>query len=432
MDFWEYSQLIPPPEGQKTPARFERQIAAFIVRPEDQKVTLIPLGAVESISDAIATWRQSYGQSHESAQAAKLLRERLWTPLEEQLMGATVVLVSPDGVLGRFPLLALPGEVPGSYLLEERSIAVVPVPQAIVPMMNSTETDHPEVTGNLLVLGDVNYDEISSTVDSSAPKKKFGRDLAAVRGADWKEFLPLDATRGELATIDKLYRDNFGVAGITLLEKSNATESRFREEGPRHKYLHIATHGFFAPESLRSALNNTTIQRSSPGVAAEKFVGYPPGLLSGLALAGANRPVDGNQDDGILTASEVEHLDLRGARLVVLSACETGLGEVAGGEGLLGMQRAFQVAGAHTVVASLWQVSDNATAALMVRFYENLLKKDMSPLESLREAQLWMLKEGQTRGLVRINADGQPQSSADDTRSAPFYWAAFVLSGDWR
>ena len=432
VDFWEYSQLISPREGQSTPAQFERQMAAFIVRPDDQNVTLISLGAVEPLREAIEQWRRSYGQSNESSQAAKLLRERLWAPLEERLTGISVVLVSPDGVLGRFPLLALPGEKPGSYLLEERSIAIVPVPQAIVYMLNTKDTDHPEVAGNLLVLGDVNYDEIKTTVEPSAPKKKFGRDLAAARGSDWKGFLPLDATRGELATIDKLYRDSYGVAGITLLEKSDATEARFREEAPRHKYLHIATHGFFAPESLRSALSETTNQRSGSGVPAGGFVGYPPGLLSGLAMAGANQPVGRHQDDGILTAMEVEHLDLRGAKLVVLSACETGLGEVAGGEGLLGMQRAFQVAGSQTVVASLWQVSDNATASIMVRFYENLLKKDMSPLESLREAQLWMLKEGQVRGLVRINANGQPQAPAEDTRPSPFYWAGFVLSGDWR
>jgi CHAT domain-containing protein/Flp pilus assembly protein TadD len=436
VDFWEYSQLIPPPEGQRTPAQFERQIAAFILRPDDPHVTLISLGAVEPLREAIEHWRRSYGQSNESAQAAKLLRERLWAPVEERLAGVSVVLVSPDGVLGRFPLLALPGEKPGSYLLEERSIAIVPVPQAIVHLLNNKATDHPEVAGNLLVLGDVNYDDSKTTVEPSVPKKKFGRDLAAVRGSDWKGFSPLDATRGELATIDKLYRDSYGVAGITLLEKSDATEARFREEAPRHKYLHIATHGFFAPESLRSALSEATNQRSGSGVPAGGFVGYPPGLLSGLAMAGANQPVGRNQDDGILTAMEVEHLDLRGVQLVVLSACETGLGEVAGGEGLLGMQRAFQVAGAETVVASLWKVPDDATRSLMERFYKNLLgtkaKKGMPTLEALREAQLWMLKEGQVRGLVRIDANGQPQAPAEGTRTSPFYWAAFVVSGDWR
>src|SRR4029079_7751533 len=96
------------------------------------------------------------------------------------------------------------------------------------------------------------------------------------------------------------------------------------------------------------------------------------GLLSGIVLAGANRPPEAGKDDGILTALEVAELDLRGTELVVLSACETGLGRVVGGEGLLGLQRAFQVAGARSVIASLWAVDDQATRNLMERFYQNL------------------------------------------------------------
>ena len=142
--------------------------------------------------------------------------------------------------------------------------------------------------------------------------------------------------------------------------------------------------------------------------------------MSGLALAGANNTPDADHDDGILTAAEVESLDLRGVDLALLSACETGLGNVAGGEGLLGLQRAFQVAGARSVVASLWQVSDDATRALMERFYDNLWQKEMSRLESLREAQLWMLKEGQHRGLVRTD---QPKPDNDPKRTPLSYSA---------
>src|SRR5213078_1602900 len=98
--------------------------------------------------------------------------------------------------------------------------------------------------------------------------------------------------------------------------------------------------------------------------------GFHPGLLSGIVLAGANRPPQAGQDDGILTALEVAELDLGQVELATLSACETGLGEVAGGEGLLGLQRAFQVAGARSVVASLWKVDDRATQELMGAFYK--------------------------------------------------------------
>ena len=118
-----------------------------------------------------------------------------------------------------------------------------------------------------------------------------------------------------------------------------------------------------------------------------------------------------------------------------LSACETGLGESAGGEGLLDLQRAFQIAGAWTVVASLWQIPDQATSTLMTRFYENLWQKKMPKLESLREAQIWMLREGVKhpdlwRGVDLQSPVKLPEAAA--LAIPPRYWAAFVLSGDWR
>ena len=150
-------------------------------------------------------------------------------------------------------------------------------------------------------------------------------------------------------------------------------------------------------------------------------------------------------EDGILTADEIAFLPLAAVDLVVLSACETGLGETAGGEGLLGIQRAFQVAGARTTVASLWEVNDDATRALMTEFYKNLWEKKLPRIEALRHAQLTMLygydpKTKSLRGagetvnvdpkkLARLPQGGQ---NVPSQRTPPSYWAAFVLSGDWR
>ena len=155
-------------------------------------------------------------------------------------------------------------------------------------------------------------------------------------------------------------------------------------------------------------------------------------------MAGANLPVDplSGEDDGIMTALEVSELDLRGTELAVLSACETGLGQVAGGEGVLGLQRAFQTAGVRTTVTSLWKVDDAATMILMKRFYENLLKKNMPKLEALREAQLWILRnpdEFQKLRREEIQSRGlEVDDQAKLTPSSPYFWAAWVLSGDWR
>jgi CHAT domain-containing protein len=149
-------------------------------------------------------------------------------------------------------------------------------------------------------------------------------------------------------------------------------------------------------------------------------------------IAGANTPPETGKDDGILTTLDVSSLELSKVNTVVLSACETGLGEVAGGEGLLGLQRSFQVAGAKMVVASLRKVPDAATSKLMQRFYENLWDKKMGKLAALREAQIWMLRDDGNRGLNLVSPEKLPTDKAANAGMPPFYWAAFVLSGDWR
>ena len=157
-----------------------------------------------------------------------------------------------------------------------------------------------------------------------------------------------------------------------------------------------------------------------------EICGYDPGLLSGIVLAGANQK---DNPEAILTAMEVSELRLEGVDLAVLSACETGLGTSAGGEGVLGLQRSFQVAGARSVVAGLWQVPDDATRKLMSEFYQNLWTRKMSKVEALRAAQIWMLKEGAKRGMTYAKDDAEAQKSQS---LPPFYWAGFVLAGDWR
>jgi CHAT domain-containing protein len=215
-----------------------------------------------------------------------------------------------------------------------------------------------------------------------------------------------------------------------MISGREATEEAFRKNAPKHRFLHLATHGYFAPPSLRSALataNADSGRLQLDRKSSMNVIGMHPGLLSGLALAGANRKPEPDAHDGILSAEEVATMNLSKVDLVVLSACETGLGKVAGGEGLLGLQRAFQVAGAKSVVASLWQVDDNATRVLMAEFYRNLWEKKLSKLESLRQAQITMLrsydpKAGKLRGVGGVGPK----------RPSPFYWAPFVLSGDWR
>lgn len=441
VDFVEYGH-VRKPSAAGIEGLVETRFAAFIVRP-GRAVELLDLGPAEPVIAAIDRWREAcVSQKHladglgpDGLLAGKQLRAQLWEPLEARLAGVKLVLTSPDGALGRLPLAALPGRKAGDYLLEDWQLASVPVPQALPALLKSEEEPIPAHLRNMLLVGGIDYDA-GEAVAAAAPKKSFGRRLT--RGADWKAFEHLGGTVGEVAVIEKTYHEIFGADGLTTLEKAAAAEERIVAEAPRHVFLHIATHGFFAPPSLRStiALSKDDVVSAADGAtrslegAAASFVELHPGLLSGLALAGVNRPVASDRADGVLTAEEVQTLDLRHVRLVVLSACETGLGEVAGGEGMLGLQRAFQVAGAHSTVSSLWKVDDAQTRALMERFYLNLWKTDLPRAEALREAQLWLLRGGMQRDARLRPKAGEPPPKAE--KLPPYYWAAFVLSGDWR
>ena len=209
------------------------------------------------------------------------------------------------------------------------------------------------------------------------------------------------------------------------MREEDARKSAVRAALQKSRYAHLATHGFFAPEELKSALATRSGDERLFGLGGVS--GWHPLLLSGVVLSGANKEAKPGEEDGILTALEVSEMDLSGLELAVLSACETGLGQEASGEGLLGLQRAFQVAGTRSVVASLWKVPDRETQALMAEFYRVAWGKTVvSRVEALRQAQLAMLREGDNRGMVR--RDKEEKSG----RVPPYYWAAFVLSGDWR
>jgi len=148
-----------------------------------------------------------------------------------------------------------------------------------------------------------------------------------------------------------------------------------------------------------------------------RAVGLLPGLLAGLVLAGVNAKPDPGRDDGYLSAEEIQYLDLSACDLAVLSACETALGSKRAGEGLQSLRRGFAVAGAKTVISSLWKVDDQAAATLMRHFYENYWRKGMEKLEALHAARLRMLQQNR----ADYGGDARPST-----------WGAFVLSGDWR
>ena len=356
-----------------------------IVATRDGDPQLFEMGPIKPVSEAIDTWRRSYGTSPEGKLAAKALRKLLWAPLLEQISGAETILVSTDGALGRFPFGVLPGKQPNTYLIEDHRLAMVPVPLLLPALVNNQTSQ--KATHELLLMGGVDYDA------DLRHKEPSQNDASAAMPVN-RTFAFLEGASGEISAIKDVYRDHgdFESSSVLTLEGSMATESRFREQAPQFLNLHLATHGFFAPTSQVSAMSSRSVQRSHmQGRLAsddQRVIGFNPGLLSGLVFAGANRESKSGEDDGILTSQEISFMPLEGVETVVLSACETGLGEVAGGEGLIGIQRAFQVAGVRSTVASLWKVDDDVTRVLMISFYRNLRVKGLSRLDALREAQL--------------------------------------------
>jgi CHAT domain-containing protein len=267
-----------------------------------------------------------------------------------------------------------------------------------------------------------------------------------LQAAYWK---PLPGTRLEAERIAGTYRQALAPKDEPRLLTGGADADRLRRaltpgaDTPRWRYLHLATHGFFQPPAPKGAARRPEDDMLFGQAWRQRVYARNPFLASGLVLAGANRA----PDRGTLTAEEVRLLDLRGCELAVLSACDTGLGKVEGVEGVLGLQRAFQMAGARTLVASLWKVNDAGTSVLMEEFYANLWAKKMTKLEALRRAQLFVLRNpGKVRarakeldeemkkaGLTRApeeDAAPLPAAGPGAGRSHPALWAAFVLSGD--
>ncbi|HWA97854.1 MAG TPA: CHAT domain-containing tetratricopeptide repeat protein [Pirellulales bacterium] len=421
VDYWHREAAKP---ATKQREHWDRRLAAFVVSTNDP-LRLVDLGPLDTAAAAINAWRRDFGQTTSGRAAGRRLREQIWAPLEAHLAGAKKLLISPDGPLGQFPFAALPTIEGDCYLLEDLPIAIVPSPVELVEVNTSPQLTTPPT---LLIVADVDYGHSDDAGDSPLPTKPRNT---------WSD---LPGTKAERDAILKVFGQQFRQGKQIDLERAAATEQAFRHFAPTATYLHLATHGYFSPAPSRAPNDARRPKPALGGMSTTVFdqsvASLHPGVRSGFVLAGANLPAS-QVGDGLLTAEEVMSLDLRRVQLCVLSACETGLGEVASGEGLLGLQRAFQAAGANTVVASLWQVPDLSTQLLMTRFYENLWQRKMTKLDALRDAQLWMLREvPRNPDLLAQTTRGLGLDLAEDatttTRLSPRHWAAFILSGDWR
>jgi CHAT domain-containing protein len=412
---------------------------AFVLA-KGEPIRRVELGAAAPIDAALGVWRRSLQAGQAVSPAADTLRRRLWRPLEESFpAGTRTVVVAPDGALTWLPWAALPGREPGRLLLEEYALAVVPDGQFLLDLLLASPSKGKQDV--LLAAGGIDYDQPAAAAPAP-PAEGLARAPQPAKERPFWSALP--ATAQELAQVERLA----GKRTVVKRQGSAASSGQLLADLPQARWAHLATHGFFADPSVRSVfqLSPEDYKRSQKG----ERIGLgarSPLVLSGLVCAGANRPVnDPEKDDGgILTAEAIAGLSLDGLELAVLSACETGLGESGGGEGVFGLQRAFHIAGARTVVASLWKIDDAATQALMQEFYRNLWERKLPKLEALRRAQLAMLLHYDAKaGRLRAPGAAVPVDPAElaaareKLRTAgrpplpPLYWAGFVLSGDWR
>jgi CHAT domain-containing protein len=331
------------------------------------------------------------------------------------LADADRVFVVPDGALNLVNLGALPVGA-SEYLVERRlTIHYLSTERDLIARSESKSA-----ASGLLALGGPSFD--------ATPAIRRGQK-STLRAAPCGTlqtvmFEDLPATLKEATEIAGLWKGaaaSGGAEDVHLSIAGQATERAFKQHAPGRRVLHLATHGFFLGAECESARPGTrAVGRVSPARAklASRVDVQNPLLVSGLAFAGANQRAKAkpDQEDGILTAEEISAMNLQGTEWAVLSACDTGLGEVKAGEGVFGLRRAFQIAGVRTVIMSLWSVEDEATRQWMRALYDARLNERLDTAESVRAASLRVLRHRRAKRLS----------------THPFYWGAFVSAGDWR
>jgi CHAT domain-containing protein/tetratricopeptide (TPR) repeat protein len=398
------------------PARY----LAFVLLPgQPDNIQMIDLGEADLIDAMISDFRSAItgttdkasGQANTAkgrqgtlVDVGPKLREALFDPLKSALGDRKRLILAPDGDIYRLPFCVLPADKE-RYIIDDYHISYVGAGRDVLRFGAGSA---PEGAAPM-VIADPDYDLEAGTESAQTGgdkgQERQSRDM--VRYASRFERLPGTRVEGESIA---------AMLGVKTLEGGSATK-RTVEEARSPRILHIATHGFFLPDQQRPPGGKEF--ETAPGKTGVPDLAEPmsrgmenPLLRSGLVLAGANAWLQGKvlspeAEDGILTAQDASGLELLSTDLVVLSACQTGLGDIKVGEGVFGLRRAFLLAGAKTLVMSLWKIPDEETRMLMEGFYKRILE-GRPRAEALREAQLE----------VRAVA------------AEPLFWGAFISQGD--
>jgi CHAT domain-containing protein/tetratricopeptide (TPR) repeat protein len=381
---------------------------AVVVRGGADDAVIVPLGEAGGIDALVAAWRgeaavdpRPRGRAGTEAAAraeGTRLRAAFWDPLAGALQGAGLVLVVPDGALDLVSFAALPSGT-DRFLLDDG------------PMFHYLTAERdllrpPSVGGfgrGLLMVGAPDFAAPAAPAEGAMPASlavpSAARPTCTEFGA--LSFAPLPGALAETNEVATL----FAAGETSLLQGEGATAAAFAARAPGRRILHLATHGYVLPDSC-AEIPTAQDLGPGPGVLTEER----QLLRSGLAFAGANRGDGG----GFLSGEQIARLDLSGVEWVVLSGCDTGLGDLRAGEGVVGLRHAFQHAGAGTVVMSLWGADDGAARAFMRALY-TARGAGLSTAEAMRQAASELL--------------GFQRRAGRSTH--PYYWGGFVAAGDW-
>lgn len=395
----EYAVYEPydPKQPDESNTHLGERYAAYVITGNEVRST--DLGDAKTIDAAIGALRRALRdpESHNIKKMARAVDEKIMRPVRALAGNPRHLLIAPDGQLDLIPFEALVDEN-GHYLVEQCLFTYLSTGRDLLRMgtPRASRTD-------VAVVADPNFGEPKVRSVSAAPNTRAHSVTRSIsRGNDSSSiyFAPLEGTKAEAQAIRSLFHQAQVFTGD---QATKATLLGLNAPG----ILHIATHGFFLEGPKKDGWVGIFMSDTQAGTSSEDVEN--PLLRSGLALSGANLNRRGG-DSGILTALEASNLNLWGTKLVTLSACDTGIGEVRAGEGVFGLRRAFVLAGAESMVMSLWPVSDYTTREMITAYYTGL-KNGRGRGEALRQAELSMLKR---KG-----------------REHPFYWASFIESGEW-
>ncbi|HZU29282.1 MAG TPA: CHAT domain-containing tetratricopeptide repeat protein [Bryobacteraceae bacterium] len=380
--------------------------AAFLLRPGAEGPRVVFIGRASRVDALVRHWcaeidRERTSLGRNAARNEAMYRNAAWAlehvildPARPEMASARQVFIVPDGSLEAVNFMALPAGHSRYLVQSGPSMNLLTAERDLIPREAATSGE------GLLAIGNPDFQSRNPGERTAISGVRFRGSRSECEDFSAIEFEPLPGAAAETLDVARVWKSRGWPAD--RITGSEATEAALRERSAGKRVVHLATHAFFLPAECRQS----AVVRENPL------------LRAGLALAGANRRsrAAADQDDGILTAEEAASLDLHAADLVVLSGCDTGAGDIQSGEGVLGLRRAFEEAGARTVITSLWPVDDDDARQWMTELYADRFRRGMPTGEAVRAASRHALALSQSR----------------HGNTHPFHWAGFTSVGDWR